>query len=79
MKACESYIIEGDHCADTLTECRNMTFEDDRGPLTQRYNEYIDSLYINSDNIIDYGGNFNYSDQSNFKVWIIILVCAFIR
>ena len=38
MKLCETYILEGDHCVDTLTKCRNMSFEDDRGSLL--YNHY---------------------------------------
>ena len=74
MKLCENYIIEGDHCTDTLTQCRNMTFEKDNGPLTRKYKEYMDAFNSYSDEIPDYGGNFNKSTSNVFQFWTIIFI-----
>ena len=77
MKLCESYIIDGDHCTDVLTKCRNMTFEKDKGPLTLSYQEYIDAFNSYSEEIPDYGSNFNKSKSNAFQFWIIILMLLF--
>ncbi|KAE9547431.1 hypothetical protein FO519_009358 [Halicephalobus sp. NKZ332] len=37
MKLCENYIIEGDRCVDAIAQCRNMTFEEDKGSLAYHY------------------------------------------
>ena len=69
MKLCENYIIEGDHCTDVLTQCRDMTFKKDNGPLTRTYQEYIDA----ADSIED-DRYFNESERSGFQYYMIILI-----
>ncbi|KAE9549170.1 hypothetical protein FO519_007618 [Halicephalobus sp. NKZ332] len=64
MKICENYIIDGDHCVDILSQCRNMTFEQDKGTLTRGLEEYVSAFYSRfEEDITDYGGNFNKAQQ----------------
>ncbi|KAE9547430.1 hypothetical protein FO519_009357 [Halicephalobus sp. NKZ332] len=61
MKLCENYIIEGDHCVDTVNKCRNMTFEKNKGLLSRGYREYISDYFGIFDYQLDYqDGYYNY-------------------
>ena len=67
MKLCENYIIDGDHCVDVLTQCRNMTFENDKESFELRYLEYIETYTDNyNTDIDDYGGTFTNSEYGYF-------------
>ena len=73
MTVCENYILEGDHCANALTQCRNMTFEHDKGLLSNDYNtywnEYSESIIISND------------DKRNtniYHVWVFLPIYLFI-
>ncbi|KAE9547890.1 hypothetical protein FO519_008900 [Halicephalobus sp. NKZ332] len=60
MKLCENYLIEKDHCFDVVAECRNTTFEKNKGSLPRGYQEYIDSFYNDVEDPNDYGNSFIY-------------------
>ena len=78
MKVCENYIIEGDHCVDTLTECRNMTFENDKGPLTRTFQEYDEKYKMLVLHYDYFDFVYNRSGVYGFRSWVFISICLLI-
>ena len=80
MKICENYILDGDHCVDIISNCRNMTFKEDKKSLTMEYeyhyrsiwNFFITDCYEWSSEYYDYYVD-NNSDKSVSWSWITII------
>ncbi|KAE9548158.1 hypothetical protein FO519_008635, partial [Halicephalobus sp. NKZ332] len=83
MKLCENYIIDGDHCVDTVTQCRNMTFEKNKGLLARRFKDYVVAFYDSdleqSNFFISYDYELNESKRYVFQYWVSILIGLFTR
>ena len=45
MKLCENYIIDEYGCADTIAQCRNMTFKGEEVSLKWGYQKYVSAFY----------------------------------
>lgn len=83
MKLCENYIIEGDHCVDVLSACKNMTFKTDKVDLFRSWADYLEYPYIYDQCDYDAYGEYRSDDapdnnsKSIFKLLIIILIRLF--
>ena len=86
VKLCENYIIDGAHCVDVISACRNITFEKDNKSLVDDYKDFYDHN-MNSPNADYYEWRDWYRDQlgadkndrNTFQFWTLFLICALAR
>ena len=79
MKLCENYILDGDHCVDIVSKCRNMTFKEDKGLLTHEYEDYIHAFNAENISFIDYLSELNKDGRRHFQSLTYIFIYLFVK